>query len=81
MSKDDKKLSPQQQLSNVWDSLADDYLAGHIDTDEETNKRAERIVRDALDSAPGSGDGVNQGRKRTRHRRDGNEPSGPGRSK
>jgi hypothetical protein len=43
-----KPPSPQEQLANVYDSLAEDVLAGHIETDDATNQHASRIAREAL---------------------------------
>jgi hypothetical protein len=50
-----KKPSPQEQLANVYDSLADDVFDGHIETGEATNQRASRVARDAINQALSSG--------------------------
>jgi hypothetical protein len=50
-----KKLSPQEQLANVCDSLADDALAGHVEISDTTNQRASRVARNAINQALSSG--------------------------
>jgi hypothetical protein len=55
VNKNRKPLSSQKQLANVYDSLADDILAGHIVVDEGTQQRASRVARKATDKAAGSG--------------------------
>lgn len=47
-------ISPVEQLGNVYETLADDVLAGHIETDQPTNQRASQIARAAIEKALGS---------------------------
>ena len=50
-----RPLSPVEQLANVYDSLADDVFDAPADIDEETNQRASRIARAAIEDALNSG--------------------------
>ncbi len=43
-----KPPSPQEQLANVYDSLAEDVAAGHIEADKATNERASQLAREVL---------------------------------
>ena len=51
-----KPPSPQQQLANVYASLADDAEAGHLEVDDATRERASRIAREVLAKVTGSGE-------------------------
>lgn len=46
--------SPEEQLKNVYDSLADDVMDNAIEVDQETIDRASRIARAALKDARAS---------------------------
>jgi hypothetical protein len=48
---DSSPPSPEEQMANVYESLADDIFDVPLDTDDETNERASRIARAALDKA------------------------------
>jgi hypothetical protein len=54
MKKGQKPLTPQQQLANVHDSLADDVFETDIQINKGTKQRAARIVRAAMNEALGS---------------------------
>ena len=43
MEKGRSKLSPQEQLANFYDSLADDVLEGHIPEDRKDIERASEV--------------------------------------
>jgi hypothetical protein len=47
-------ISPEEQMGNVCDSLADDVFNGAIEIDRETTERASRLARAAIKDALGS---------------------------
>lgn len=55
MNKNRKPPSSQEQLANVYDSLANDVVDGLIETDEGTQQRGARVARAAIDKALSSG--------------------------
>jgi predicted anti-sigma-YlaC factor YlaD len=56
MTKSRKPLSPQEQLRNVYASLADDVVEGHLEVDHATRKRASQLAREVLAKATSAGE-------------------------
>jgi hypothetical protein len=79
-------ISSQEQLANVYESLADDAADGLIETDEGTQQRGKRIARAAIDKAVGSkqtsgSDSEQSSQKEWTKRTDKGEPSARGQGK